>query len=326
MTNQDFAGQGDALLTEPLRAFRSWTLKIELRDVRGPAARRYGRNGLNRSFLDLMEEVSPLYRAGGPVNYRGTRQYGGTDRGLWEIDQRRRHRGTDPDRVLEPSPDQMAGRLMIPDSPDELTKMTLLPVSQAGSGSWHRDMKAFCLSFPGHEVPREDCTCGIYSWYRPEEARAEHTGIINGVISVLGRTVLGDRGIRSEKARLEAVTINDDVDHLLPFPREVILAGLRQEADRPGGPYEGIVVCDSYKELTRRYRPDLDTVANLLGRDVVDELRYGGRPLAGLAHRAVSAHLVAGARAKRWGKSVTGLRFPFTSRPIDRDDQEDPAT
>jgi hypothetical protein len=329
MTMKDFAGQGDALLTEPLRAYRSWTVKIELRDVRGPAARERERGPAN-SFVAWLDE---LYRMNPSLGARWhSRIYEGTDRRRYEMEERqRRGRPGGHDFARAWDDGRLEGKLMIPGTLDELTKMTLLPVNQTAGGAWRRDMKATCLSSGfhtlSHAVPEAGCTCGIYSWYRPQEASAEHTGILTGVISVLGKAVLGDRGIRSEKARLEAVTINSDLEHLLPFDRSVVLAGLRQEANRKGGPYEGMVVCDSEQELRRRYPPDLDTVANLLGRDVVDELVYNGRPLAGFAHRALSAHLVAGSTARRWGKTITG-RFPSfsfnQSADVTRDDQEDP--
>lgn len=332
MTTKDFAGQGDALLTEPMRAYRAWTVKIELKDIRN---RQAGRNS-GDPFLDwMMNEPHRFwpYTSDPFSSYRsGHRVFSGDDRRRYEAVQARRRGLPGYHEALRRI--DTTGKLMIPGTTDELTKMTLMPVSQTGSGAWRRDMTATCLSaspdshIPWHTVPEADCTCGIYSWYRPQEAAVEHTGIIVGVISVLGRTVLGDRGIRSSKARLEAVTINSDMAHLLPFESKIILAGLRQEAERKGGPYEGIVVCDTEAELRRRFKPDLDTVANLLGRDIVDELVYGGRPIAGFTHRLGSAHLVVGSTARRWGTTITG-RFhsilPPNAPPADptRDDQND---
>lgn len=59
-----------------------------------------------------------------------------------------------------------------------------------------------------HDAPAQGCGCGIYGWYRPDEARL-HAGAIFGVIEASGRVLLGDFGFRAEKARAVALAYPD---------------------------------------------------------------------------------------------------------------------
>ncbi len=59
---------------------------------------------------------------------------------------------------------------------------------------------------PDHLVPDEDCGCGFWGyWTDTKPGWATVTGVIEGY----GRTLLGNRGFRSEKARIRAVHVID---------------------------------------------------------------------------------------------------------------------
>jgi hypothetical protein len=55
-----------------------------------------------------------------------------------------------------------------------------------------------------HRAPQAGCTCGIYGWYAPTD-----TGMVSarvfGVVEASGLTLMGERGFRSETARITAV-------------------------------------------------------------------------------------------------------------------------
>lgn len=273
----DFAGSGDALLTEPLRAYRAWTLDLEVRPVGGVPEtewtdwyRRVSSGGGSRgSQLGVITTESPVV----PL--------------------------ADPPPELEP--------LLISGTSDYLSKTTLHPVTQPKGGPWGLVKEGTCLHHPAHHdrVPVQECTCGVYSWYRPDEASQEHTGVIVGAIDVLGQVLLGRRGIRSSRAKVVGLALNEELRELLPsvIEPETVLAGLRRET-LPGGQYPGVRVFDSEQELYDTLPPDLDTVANLLGPDAVDTLTYGGRLLTGATPRGTGVQLVAGPRARRWGKTL----------------------
>ncbi len=59
------------------------------------------------------------------------------------------------------------------------------------------------LSTPLHRVERW-CTCGLYSWRRPDRIRARSTKIA-GVIESWGRVLVGEHGYRAQYARVVAV-------------------------------------------------------------------------------------------------------------------------
>lgn len=63
-----------------------------------------------------------------------------------------------------------------------------------------------------HEAPHAGCGCGIYGWYRPDDARiplAGAMGSVFGVIEVTGRTIMGSHGFRASAARVLGVTSDD---------------------------------------------------------------------------------------------------------------------
>jgi hypothetical protein len=55
-----------------------------------------------------------------------------------------------------------------------------------------------------HRSPAADCTCGIYAWYTPAEARTFFTEVF-GAMEASGLVLLGTQGFRAEQARITAV-------------------------------------------------------------------------------------------------------------------------
>lgn len=60
-----------------------------------------------------------------------------------------------------------------------------------------------------HQAPDANCGCGIYGWYRPDEARL-HRGQVFGVIEASGRVLLGDFGFRAQQARVVALVASEN--------------------------------------------------------------------------------------------------------------------
>ena len=68
---------------------------------------------------------------------------------------------------------------------------------------------------PECSVPNEDCTCGFYAFWNPDEQSQVSVRFpVLGVIEGFGRTLIGDRGFRCEKARIVALHVPTD-----PFGR-----------------------------------------------------------------------------------------------------------
>jgi hypothetical protein len=53
-----------------------------------------------------------------------------------------------------------------------------------------------------HPAPDPECTCGFYAFWRPEPLPVYEQYPVIGVIEGYGRTVIGDRGFRCEKAKI----------------------------------------------------------------------------------------------------------------------------
>ena len=63
---------------------------------------------------------------------------------------------------------------------------------------------------PSHPAPAEGCSCGFYGWYTPDEDWIDDVytpvgPVVFGAVTVTGRAVLGDSGLRAERARLLAL-------------------------------------------------------------------------------------------------------------------------
>jgi hypothetical protein len=65
---------------------------------------------------------------------------------------------------------------------------------------------------PGHEVPEESCACGFWAYWSEQVARTHAMGYgpgipVVGVVEGFGRTLIGDKGFRAQKARIVAVHV-----------------------------------------------------------------------------------------------------------------------
>lgn len=88
-----------------------------------------------------------------------------------------------------------------------LARDGLRPTVHAGLGPWDGELeRAVCGVGGEHAAPAPDCGCGLYGWYHPSELSGA-PGEVSAVIAAQGRTVLGDRGFRAARARIEAVTL-----------------------------------------------------------------------------------------------------------------------
>lgn len=83
----------------------------------------------------------------------------------------------------------------------------LYPLVQASLGPWSDQVQhAVCANGATHPAPDRDCSCGLYGWYHPDST----TGFVDevsAVITVRGRTILGQWGFRAAAARIDAVAL-----------------------------------------------------------------------------------------------------------------------
>jgi hypothetical protein len=111
-----------------------------------------------------------------------------------------------------------------------------------------------------HQAPRAGCNCGIYGWYRPDDAGILRANVF-GAIEASGRIVMGERGFRAERARITAVATRD-----------------RRVAAACTG--AGIAVYRRRRDLLRDHPPD--DVSSLLGDRPHDPGGWWSRWLAGI--------------------------------------------
>jgi hypothetical protein len=57
---------------------------------------------------------------------------------------------------------------------------------------------------PDHPAPSSDCTCGIYAWYAPADARTLSAEVF-GAVEASGVVLMGTHGFRAERARITAI-------------------------------------------------------------------------------------------------------------------------
>lgn len=89
----------------------------------------------------------------------------------------------------------------------ELGAEGLYPLVHRRSGPWAEVEVARCAAGADHAPPGAGCGCGLYGWYRPGDSAMVLLGPASAVIAVRGRCVLGDRGFRAARARIEAVAL-----------------------------------------------------------------------------------------------------------------------
>lgn len=130
-----------------------------------------------------------------------------------------------------------------------------------------RPMQATCIKpsgvfgkwFPekalnaGHEPPVENCECGIYALNSPladEEIRPWRVDALVGIVLLWGRVLMGERGYRSEYAKLIALYL-DSIEpsraavvkqmsevYMVPVVRDLDET-IRQQRTLQGGTVEG---------------------------------------------------------------------------------------
>ncbi|MCW2500005.1 MAG: hypothetical protein JWN87_1681 [Frankiales bacterium] len=84
----------------------------------------------------------------------------------------------------------------------------LHPVVHRAAGPWHAGLEqARCLVGEDHDAPAAGCGCGLYACYLPGSATVA-LGAVNAVVAARGRCLLGDRGFRAARARIEAVALS----------------------------------------------------------------------------------------------------------------------
>jgi hypothetical protein len=94
-----------------------------------------------------------------------------------------------------------------------------------------------------HRAPARDCSCGIYAWYSPQDARMVAAEVF-GVVQASGLVLLGTSGFRAEQAQIAAIVT-----------RERRIAAACSDA--------GIVVYRRRRDLLADHPPD--DVASLIG-------------------------------------------------------------
>lgn len=109
----------------------------------------------------------------------------------------------------------------------------LLPIGQLSDDWDGGSCIARCAIGSDHAAPETDCTCGIYSFrdriHLTRQVSAAHS--LLAVVALEGSTVEGDRGWRSQAARVVALWIADDA---LPSTlRAALLAGLPSVREYP---------------------------------------------------------------------------------------------
>jgi hypothetical protein len=60
---------------------------------------------------------------------------------------------------------------------------------------------------PVHETPVEQCTCGFYAFWEAEPPPVGGHFPVAGVVEGYGRTVIGNRGFRCQRARIVALHV-----------------------------------------------------------------------------------------------------------------------
>jgi hypothetical protein len=130
--------------------------------------------------------------------------------------------GGDTDRTLVPGSLRgyrtwhLLGRRAAEERPDSTLPLT--SVTRPGI-RWPRTLAARCVPAivtplgPGsspatpeldHPAPQTGCVCGIYAWYDPVDTYMLNARIF-GVVEASGLVVMGERGLRAERATVAAV-------------------------------------------------------------------------------------------------------------------------
>ncbi len=123
----------------------------------------------------------------------------------------------------------------------------LYPAVHWSAGRWEPGgAVARCTVGGEHDVPDRGCTCGFYGWYDPSGTEGAYGGA-TAVVAVSGRVVLGDRGFRAARARVEAVA--------LPRPVRWQPRASRRARRALAEHYPEVAVYRSVREMVRAYPP-----------------------------------------------------------------------
>ena len=121
----------------------------------------------------------------------------------------------------------------------------LYPLVQGALGPWSSEVQhAMCARGEHHAAPDRQCSCGLYGWYHPDSA----TGFVDqvsAVISVRGRTILGERGFRAADARISAVA--------LPWSMWLRPRAVRRARQMLSNQYPQTTVYASRRRMVREY-------------------------------------------------------------------------
>ena len=105
-----------------------------------------------------------------------------------------------------------------------------------GGGHWGDGVCiATCLKHPDdpdHEVPVENCTCGVYAYWTVEELLDRYLEDARRMVAVIrmdGMTIEGDNGVKAKRAQIVAWWCAEDATELA----EACVAGI--PATRPDG-------------------------------------------------------------------------------------------
>jgi hypothetical protein len=131
----------------------------------------------------------------------------------------------------------------------------LTSIAQRGSHWEDGKCEAICLAHPDdpdHEVPSEDCTCGVYAFWTVEELLNQYVDFARRIVTVVrldGLTIEGDNGVKANAAQIVAWWCAEDAAELATacaasapgtrryFDRDVML-GLYPAPQRPQEPVE----------------------------------------------------------------------------------------
>lgn len=86
----------------------------------------------------------------------------------------------------------------------------LASIAQHGSHWQDGKCEAICLTHPDdadHEVPTEDCTCGVYAFWSVEELLTQYLDFARRIVAVVrldGLTIEGDNGVKANAAQIIA--------------------------------------------------------------------------------------------------------------------------
>ena len=129
----------------------------------------------------------------------------------------------------------------------ELRGDGLYPVVHSECGPWDGGLEvARCATGAEHAAPAAGCACGLYGWYLPGSATVA-LGPASAVVSVQGRCILGDRGFRAAKGRIEAVALPASVRW---NPRAV-----RRTRQMLAARYPKTEVYSSTRQMLKDFRP-----------------------------------------------------------------------